>query len=190
MLAKRIGLKDLQEWELDAKGFFSHREKRFFRIVGLGVSTETREVKSWGQPIIENPTAGIIGLLVRNGQNGTEILMQAKAEVGNRSTVQLGPTVQFTQSNYEGSKKLLKPFLYEEFSEPRSFRVIHESRQTEEGARFYREDHLHRVLMLPDGMELEIPNDYRWLPIEHVTFLLHLGEQVNSCARSILFCLL
>jgi dTDP-4-dehydro-6-deoxy-alpha-D-glucopyranose 2,3-dehydratase len=192
MTAQRIGLNALKEWELDGKGFFSHREKRFFRVVGLHVSSETREVKTWGQPIIENPTPGIIGLLIRNGRDGVEILMQAKAEVGNRNTIQLGPTVQFTQSNYEGSKKLHKPFLYEEFTEPRAFSVIHESRQTEEGARFYREYHLHRVLMLPDDgeMKLEIPDDYRWLPIEHIAFLLHLGEQVNSCARSILFCLL
>jgi oxidase EvaA len=190
MTAQRIGLSALQEWELDGKGFFSHREKRFFRVVGLQVSSDTREVRTWGQPIIENLTPGIIGLLIRNGLNGVEILMQAKAEVGNRNTIQLGPTVQFTQSNYEGSKKLHKPFLYEEFSAPRAFRVIHESRQTEEGARFYREYHLHRVLMLPDDTEMEIPDDYRWLPIDHIAFLLHLGEQVNSCARSILFCLL
>jgi oxidase EvaA len=190
MTATRIGLNALQEWEFDGKGFFSNKEKRFFRVVGLQVSSETREVRTWGQPIIENPTPGIIGLLVRNSRNGVEILMQAKAEVGNRNTIQLGPTVQFTQSNYEGSKKLHKPFLYEEFSDPQAFKVIHESRQTEEGARFYREYHLHRVLMLPDDLKMEIPVDYRWLPLDHIAFLLHLGEQVNSCARSILFCLL
>ena len=190
MTAQRIGLRALQEWEFDGTGFFSPKEKRFFRVVGLQVSSETREVRAWGQPIIENLTPGIIGLLIRNGRDGIEILMQAKAEVGNRNTVQLGPTVQFTQSNYEGSKKLHKPFLYEEFTEPRAFRVIHESRQTEEGARFYREYHLHRILLLPDGMEIEIPDDYRWLPVDHIAFLVHLGEQVNSCARSALFCLL
>ncbi len=192
MLSSRIGLRDLQEWGMDAKGFFAHRENRFFRIVGLEISTESREIRSWGQPIIENLNAGIIGLLIRNGRNGLEILMQAKAEVGNKSTVQVGPTVQFTQSNYEGSKKLHKPYLYDEFSDPSIFKVVHESRQSEEGARFYREYHLHRILMVPDDLEkdLEIPADYRWMPLEHVAFLLHLGEQVNSCARSILFCLL
>lgn len=190
MLARRIGLNDLQEWKIDGKGFFSHRQNRFFRIVGLKVSSGTREANSWGQPIIENMAAGIIGLMVRNGANGLELLMQAKAEVGNKNTVQLGPTVQFTQGNYEGSKKLKKPFLYHDFIEQDHFSVIHESRQTEEGARFYREYHQHRILMLPDGADLSIPVDYRWLPLEHVTFLLHLGEQVNSCARSILSCLL
>lgn len=190
MLVRRIGLNGLRDWEIDAKGFFSHREKRFFRIVGLSVSSGTREVRTWGQPIIENPAAGIIGLLVRNSGHGLEVLMQAKAEAGNRSTVQLGPTVQFTQGNYEGSRKLVKPFLYDDFLEPSRFRTLHESRQTEEGARFYREDHLHRILMAPDGADLQITPDYRWLPLGQVVVLLHLGEQVNSCARSILSCLL
>lgn len=189
MQAKRIGLNELCEWKIDDKGFFSHNEKRFFRIVGLKVATKTREVRSWGQPILENPAAGVIGLLMRNGVNGVELLMQAKAEVGNRSTIQLAPTVQFTQGNYEGSIKLKKPFLYQEFLHPH-YQIIHESRQTEEGARFYREYHLHRILMLPDGVKLEVPHDYRWLPLDQVVFLLHLGEQVNSCARSVLACLL
>lgn len=189
LLTRRIGLNDLQEWQIDAKGFFSHREQRFFRIVGLQVSSKTREVRSWEQPIIENLAAGIIGLLLRRGTHGLELLMQAKIEAGNRTAVQLGPTVQFTQGNYEGSRKLKKPFLYDEFLEP-SYRLIHESHQTEEGARFYREYHLHRILMLPVNAELDLPSDFRWLTLEQVVFLLHLGEQVNSCARSILSCLL
>jgi oxidase EvaA len=190
MLSRRIGLNELQEWEVDGKGFFSHQEKRFFRIVGLNVSSGSREVRNWSQPIIENPAAGIIGLLLRKGHNGTELLMQAKTEAGNRTAVQLGPTVQFTQGNYEGSRKLLKPFLYDEFLNTGPFQQIHKSHQSEEGARFYREYHVHRILIMPDNFDLPIPSNYRWLPLEHVLFLLHLGEQVNSCARSILSCLL
>jgi oxidase EvaA len=192
MLTRRIPLNELQEWGIDDKGFFSHRERRFFRIVGMKVSSGAREVRNWCQPIIENPAAGIIGLLVRNGRSGIEVLMQAKAEVGNRHTVQLGPTVQFTQGNYEGSRKLKKPFLYDEFLDPSPTccELVHESRQSEEGARFYRECHLHRILQVPDDATLDVPDDYYWLPLEQVMFLIHLGEQVNSCARSVLFCLL
>jgi oxidase EvaA len=190
MLAHRIGLNALQEWRMDEKGFFSHREKRFFRIVGMRISSAAREVRAWCQPIIENTAPGVIGLLVRNTPQGIEVLMQTKAEVGNRTTVQLGPTVQFTQGNYADSTKLKKPFLFEEFLIPNAFRVIHESRQAEEGARFYRECHVHRILQLPDSVDLTLPDDYRWLPLSHVQFLVHLGEQVNSCARSILTCLL
>ncbi|WP_239026932.1 NDP-hexose 2,3-dehydratase family protein [Geomonas oryzisoli] len=190
MLTRRIGLNDLKEWRLDEKGYFSHVPSAFFRIVGLKVSSQTREVGSWGQPIIENPAPGIIGLLLREGAEGTELLMQAKAEAGNRSTVQLGPTAQFTQGNYEGNQKLEKPFLFDEFSAPGPFPPVHESRQAEEGARFYREYNLHRILRLPEGTELALPPDYRWLTLRQVQVLVHLGEQVNSCARSIISCLL
>jgi len=190
MQARRIGLNELQDWSRDGKGFFSHREKRFFRVVGMKITSSTREVRSWCQPIIENPASGVIGLLVRSGPHGLEILMQAKAEVGNRTVVQLGPTVQFTQGNYAGSNKLEKPFLFDEFLSPTVSEVIHESRQAEEGARFYRECHVHRIMMLKSGTDLPLPGDYRWLPLSQVQFLLHLGEQVNSCARSILTCLL
>jgi dTDP-4-dehydro-6-deoxy-alpha-D-glucopyranose 2,3-dehydratase len=190
IMSKHTGLNNLKEWHLDGKGFFSHVEGRFFRVVGLRVKSETREVSTWCQPIIENPSSGIIGLLIRNGPHGKEILMQAKAEVGNKTTVQLGPTVQFTPGNYSSSKKLVHPFMYEEFFDPRNFTVIHESLQAEEGARFFRECHLHRILLLPDGMDMDVPEDYCWLPAQHITFLLHMGEQVNSCARSILACLI
>ncbi len=190
MLARRIGLNDLQEWGVDGKGFFSHNEKRFFRIVGMQIKTTSREVAAWCQPIIENPAPGIIGLLVRNSPQGVEILMQAKAEVGNKSAVQLGPTAQFTQGNYADSKKLKKPFLYDEFLAPKMSKSIHESCQAEEGARFYRECNIHRILLLKDGTQLPLPEDYRWLPLPHLQFLIHLGEQVNSCSRSILTCLL
>ncbi len=190
IIAKRGNLNELQEWHLDNKGFISHREGRFFRIVGLSVSSGTREVGRWCQPIVENRTKGIIGLLVRDAPTGREILMQTKVDAGNRPTVQLGPTVQVTPGNYHGSLKLKKPFLFDEFSGKTPWPVIWENMQAEEGARFFREDHLHRVMLLPDGHELEVPEEYHWLPASQVRLLVHLGEQVNSCARSVIACLL
>jgi oxidase EvaA len=62
--------------------------------------------------------------------------------------------------------------------------------QAEEGARFYREDHRHRIMLLPAGQELALPDEYRWLPVSHARLLVQIGEQVNSCARSALACLL
>jgi oxidase EvaA len=190
IVAKRIGLAELKEWRLDGKGFISHTEGRFFRIIGLQVSAKSREVHRWNQPIIENPTSGIIGLLIRETPSGREILMQTKAEVGNRPTVQIAPTVQFTPGNYYGSRKLKKPFLFEEFISGDPFIVEGDTLQPEEGARFFREAHTHRILVMPEGMTLDIPDHFRWLPVSHVAFLSHLGDQVNSSARSALCCLL
>ena len=103
--------------------------------------------------------------------------------------VQLGPTVQFTPANYIGNRRLAKPFLFDEFSAPQRFPIRFESLQSEEGARFFKETHLHRIIEFPADEELEVPSDFRWVPESTLRFMLHLGEQVNSCARSVIACL-
>jgi len=190
IFVKREGLNTLDEWAIDGNGHLSHKEGRFFRITGMRISSPCREVLTWSQPILDNEGEGIIGLLIRKVRNSTFFLMQAKADVGNRSIIQIGPTVQFNPSNYLDSEKLKKPFLFDEFHGAGSFISVFENRQSEEGGRFYREEHLHRILMLPEGMALEIPAGYRWFSYSQIRFFLHMGDFVNSCARSILACLL
>ncbi|WP_243372314.1 NDP-hexose 2,3-dehydratase family protein [Geotalea sp. SG265] len=190
MTVKRQGLKTLKEWSLDRDGCFSHLEKRFFRVIGIQVRSVGREVSAWSQPILDNPQMGIIGLLTQVRQGERHFLMQAKAEVGNRTMVQLGPTVQFTPSNYAGNAKLPKPFLFEEFSTGSKFPLLWQNHQAEEGARFYHEAHLHRICELPAGYNLPLPPDFSWISETQLRFFLRLGETVNSCARSIIACLL
>jgi len=190
ILVKRVGLNTLEEWDLDDHGCLSHREGRFFRVIGIDVTSRGREVPMWSQPILDNTETGVIGLLVREQAGQRFLLMQAKVEAGNRSIVQLGPTVQFTPGNYRSNEKLPRPYLFDEFSGHGDFPVLWENRQAEEGARFYQEEHRHRILLLPDGCELSPPPNFRWLTEAQVRFFLHLGEFVNSCARSILACLL
>ena len=189
MLAKRIGLTELEEWQMDEQGTFHHRSDLFFKIIGIDILSKAREVMYWSQPILANTQPGVIGLLMKQQGKRRWFLMQAKSEPGNKTTVQLGPTVQFTPANYFHNEKLKKPFLFDEFSGDGTFPTIHESLQAEEGARFYKEQHLHRIKLLPEGMDLEIPSDFRWLTDNQVRFFLQMGDTVNSCARSILACL-
>lgn len=189
-LVKRSGLNTLQEWEMDEAGFFSHREGRFFRVMGIRMTSAAREVSGWEQPILVNPEIGTIGLLAKEEMGERFFLMQAKAEPGNRTVVQLGPTVQFTPGNYLGNEKLAKPFLFDEFTGPGRMGVMAESLQAEEGARFFKETHRHLILHLPEGESLDHPPEYRWVAEAELSFFMTLGEQVNSCARSIISCLL
>ncbi len=190
IMQRRVTMNSLREWSLDAEGAVVHREGRFFRIIGIAISSPSREVRAWSQPILDNSGTGVIGLLLRRHKGGLQALMQAKAEPGNRMIVQLAPTIQFTHENYAGSERLKRPFLHEEFMRPSRFTVVGESRQSEEGARFFREHHIHRILLLPDGGALDIPEEFRWMSFGHIRYFLHLGEYVNSCARSILACLI
>ncbi len=189
-LVKRIDLNSLKDWGMDRDGSFSHEEGRFFRVVGIDVESSEREVSIWNQPILDNPGKGVIGLLLKV-ENGTRyFLMQAKAEFGNRGIIQIGPTVQFTPGNYIGNKKLPKPFLFDEFCNPEYHRLKFDSLQSEEGARFYKEEHLHRILLLGDGEAIQIPQEYMWISESDLHFFLNIGEMVNSCARSVVSILL
>lgn len=187
---KRVPLNTLSDWHVDREGYFSHKQGRFFRIIGLSVETRDREIAQWTQPILENPHEGIIGLLVQNREGRRHVLLQAKAEPGNRPPVQLAPSVQFTPGNYLDNVRLERPFLFEEFMKPSLGRILSDSRQSEEGARFYREEHLHRIIELPEDARLDLPDNYRWFSLDAVRFFLHMGEQINSCARSVLSCLM
>ena len=186
MFQARTGLRTLADWSMDQNGHLAHRQGKFFKIIGLRVTSGSREVGAWTQPILDNVATGIIGLLVQGTGGAERYLMQAKAEVGNRNIVQIAPTVQFTQENYAGDDRLAKPFLFDEFSRPSRFKLLQESRQSEEGARFFQEQHIHRVLLMPDDLPLDIPPEFHWLSRREIGFFLHCGEQVNSCARSIL----
>jgi len=190
IMQKRMELNGLHDWRLDEQGYFSHRQGKFFSIVGIRVTSPFREVRTWSQPILTNVGTGIIGLLVGKRGGTLHALMQAKADAGNRTMVQLAPTVQFTPGNYIDNETLKKPFLFDEFMSPARFALLQESRQSEEGGRFYKEDHVHRVLMLREGDEFSLPEEYRWMSLDQIRFFLHLGETVNFCARSILACLL
>lgn len=187
---KREPMASLAEWSLEPDGAIRHRENRFFSILGLSVRGAGREVVSWSQPIIAPSGTGTIGLLTQVRGGRRFFLMQAKADVGNRNMVQIGPTVQFTPMNYLGNRKLPMPFLFDEFTASGRWRELRDSRQAEEGARFYLEQHRHCVLELPEGEPLDIPPGFRWFSGEELCFFLGLGENVNSCARSILACLL
>lgn len=185
-LVKRLGLKGLKQWSMDRDGSFSHEEGRFFRVVGIDVESSEREVTIWNQPILDNPGAGIIGILTKVVNDERHFLMQAKAEPGNKGVVQIGPTVQFTPGNYIGNKNIPKPFLFDEFCFPVQMQLLSESMQSEEGARFYKEAHIHRILALPEGVVLRPPAEFRWISQSAIHFFISLGETVNSCARSTL----
>jgi len=186
IMVKRCALSGLKEWGMDRDGTFSHEEGRFFRVIGIEVESGKREVSSWSQPILDNPGSGIIGLLTKVKKGERYFLIQAKVELGNRGIVQMGPTVQFTPGNYLGNAKLPKPFLFDEFYRNKNFPVLCESMQSEEGARFFHEAHLHRILTLPEGAELDVPPDFRWISQSDLHLFMHMGETVNSCCRSVL----
>jgi oxidase EvaA len=163
------------------QGTIRHVSGRFFGIVGLTWSDGP--VHRW-QPFMEQREVGTLGFIVRRGEDGIELLVQAKTEPGNVGIVQLAPTCQATASNRDRVHGGAAP-PYSGYFSGSMGEVISDSRQSEDGTRFFGK--LNRnILVLDDHVEVE-DDQHRWLPFNLFRRLLIEDFLVNTDARSV-FC--
>ncbi|MEW9555586.1 NDP-hexose 2,3-dehydratase family protein [Nonomuraea sp. NPDC050783] len=187
MRVTRVPLEELAGWRADpATGDLRHASGGFFAVEGLDVRRPGWAVPGWSQPIINQPEAGILGILLRRVDGVPHLLMQAKNEPGNPEGAQLSPTVQATRSNYTRLHRgRAVPYL-ELFRRPRG-RVLADVRQSEQGAWFYRKRNRNMVVEVRE--DVEAAEGFRWLPLGRVRELLSVPDLVNMDARTVLACL-
>ncbi|QYC42723.1 NDP-hexose 2,3-dehydratase [Nonomuraea coxensis DSM 45129] len=187
MRVTRLPLEELAGWRADpVTGDLRHVSGGFFTVEGLDVRRPGWAVPGWSQPIINQPEAGILGILLRRVAGEPHLLMQAKNEPGNPGGVQLSPTVQATRSNYTRLHRgRAVPYL-ELFRRPRG-RVLADVRQSEQGAWFFRKRNRNMVVEVSE--HVEAAEGFRWLPLRRVRELLSAPDLVNMDARTVLACL-
>ncbi|GAA3025634.1 NDP-hexose 2,3-dehydratase family protein [Streptosporangium longisporum] len=187
MSVTRLPLEELAGWYEDpGTGDIRHRSGRFFTVEGLDVRRPGWAVPAWTQPIINQPEAGILGILLKRVGGVPYLLMQAKNEPGNIDGPQLSPTVQATRSNYTGVHRGRPVPYLDLFREPRG-RVLADVRQSEQGAWFYRKRN--RNMVVEVGEEVAAAEGFRWLPLRRVRELLSVPDLVNMDVRTVLACL-
>ncbi len=191
--AQRFRVEEIAFDELERWGFapttrdLRHDTGRFFAITGVWVETDYGTVPEWTQPIIDQPEVGILGFLAKRLDGVLHFLVQAKMEPGNVTGVQLAPTVQATRSNYtrvhEGSRT---PYL-EHFLDVASKRVLLDTLQSEQGARFLRKRNRNMVVETTEDVPLR--DDYRWVTLGQLHALLAQDNLVNMDARTVMSCI-
>lgn len=187
-----IPVKAMKKWYLEEKtGNIRHDSGKFFSIEGVKTTTQDRELRSWCQPIMNQPEVGILGIIVKKIDGLYYFLMQAKTEPGNIDAYQISPTVQATKSNYtkvHGGK--LPPFV-EVFLDRAGgkHKIIFEKLQSEEGARFWKKNNLNMLLEVGEKEFEEVPPEFCWITLHQLKQLLLKSNIVNACARSVLSCL-
>ena len=101
-------------------------QEAFLVLKGLGLIQNWGSIKSWDQPIINQPEVGYLGFITKSINGVLHFLSQAKIEPGNVNFVQISPTLQATRSNYSQVHKGKKPLFLEYFQkatqESNSFR--------------------------------------------------------------------
>lgn len=185
---RRVALTDAVEWNADG-GRIVHESGGFFSVTGLRYRRFGPDDIWLEQPFILQPEIGILGFLCDQVGEKKRLLVQAKTEPGNPGGVQLAPTFQCTESNYSCRHGGRRAPFFEFFSDSGASRILADSKQSEQGTRFY--DKYNRNVMAAVGeREIDLRGDdlsaWRWMPVADACRMITDDFLFNTDARSVL----
>lgn len=180
---KTIPIKDLKDWELKENEIV-RPDSKYFRVLGVRVSIDNREVKSWCQPLVQPMQHGLCAFIVKKINGILHFLVQAKLECGNLDVFELAPTVQCLTGNiFKGDKK---PPYTDYVLSAENYQVVFDTLQSEEGGRFYHEQNRNMLIVADDDFPEEVPPTFRWMTLGQINDFLRYNNYLNIQARSLI----
>ena len=180
-----ISFKGLKGWGFDATtGNLRHESGKFFSIVGIDVYKNQDGITRWRQPIINQPEVGYLGIICKEFDGVLYFLLQAKIEPGNVNCVQLSPTLQATRSNYTCVHGGKRPAYLDYFKNAKQGQILLDQLQSEQGARFFRKRNRNIIIKIDE--EIDVGEDFRWLTLGQIKYLMSCDNTVNMDTRTVL----
>lgn len=180
---KTIPIKSLKDWELTDTEIV-RPDKKYFRVLGVKVSIDNREVKSWCQPLVQPMQQGLCAFIVKSINGVLHFLVQAKLECGNLDVFELAPTVQCLTGNIFNDAA--KPVFTDYVLNAQPYQVVFDTLQSEEGGRFYHEQNRNVLIMADDDFPEEIPATFQWMTLGQINDFLQYNNYLNIQARSLI----
>lgn len=182
---KKVAFKNLTNWKFSKeKGNLVHSTGKFFSIQGIRVNTNWNNIRSWDQPIIDQPEIGYLGFITKEFDGILHFLVQAKIEPGNVNKVQLSPTLQATKSNYTQVHKGKSPTYLEYFKDRVNNEVLLDQLQSEQGARFLKKRN--RNIIIKVNSDIQLTADFKWVTLRQLKELMRMDNMVNMDTRTVL----
>lgn len=187
LLVDKIPLKDVRGgWRVTATEI-AREDRKFFRVIGVNVTIANREVARWCQPIVQPMQEGLCVLFAKKIDGVLHFLLQAKVECGNFDVVEFAPTIQCLTGDYRVDRHEDRPPFVTEFIDgtiPAT--VMFDTRQSEEGGRFYHEQNRNMLLLLDENAQLDVPENFVWLTLGQVKQFLRFNNYLNIQVRSLI----
>ncbi|NRQ31681.1 NDP-hexose 2,3-dehydratase [Nonomuraea sp. NN258] len=184
VIVRRVmNLADVAGWKR-AGGQIAHEAGRYFRVVGVSVHSDGREVRQWTQPLFEPTEQGVVALIAKRVDGVLHVLVQARQEAGLLDVVELAATVQATPGNYDQPPPYLREVLDADPS-----RIRYDTLLSEEGGRFLHAVSRYLLVEAGDDFPLATPPEFRWVTLGQLTELVRHSCYVNVQARTLLACL-
>lgn len=179
----RVPLNEISDWYI-ADHEIARHDGKYFRVMGVRVSIDNREVRSWCQPLVQPMQQGLCAFVVKNINGVLHFLVQAKLECGNLDVFELAPTVQCLTGNiFNGA---IKPPFTDYVLNAKPEQVIFDTLQSEEGGRFYHEQNRNMLIVADDDFPTELPATYQWLTLGQINDFLRYNNYLNIQARSLI----
>ena len=180
----KIPLNMVKDWSVSSDEIF-RRDGKYFKVIGVNVTINNREVVSWQQPMIQPAQLGICAFICKKINGVIHFIVQAKLECGNRDIIELAPTVQCLTGDYRAADSESVPFL-DYVLEATEEHILFDALQSEEGGRFYREQNRNVIVMADDTFPNKLPEQYIWMTLNQLTFFNRFNNYLNIQVRSLL----
>ena len=161
-----------------------HEMRKYFRVIGVRVSIENREVKTWCQPLVQPMQQGLCAFVIKKINGIYHFLVQAKLECGNYDVMELAPTVQCLLDNV-CSNSAHPPFV-DYVLNVKKEQILYDVMQSEEGGRFFREQNRNMLVEADDDFPSDVPEHFIWMTLNQIYQFMKFNNYLNIQARSIL----
>lgn len=185
LVTKSIPLNEVRDGWKVTNSEIVREDRRFFRVIGASVEILNREVSRWCQPLVQPMQEGICVLAYKRLRGVIHFLLQAKVECGNFDVVELAPTIQCLTGNWDATHVAVK-YLPEFMNGALAKKVIFDTRQSEEGGRFYHEQNRNVIIELKDDFNEDVPSDFIWMTLGQIKEFLRFNNYLNIQVRSLI----
>jgi len=177
-------INQMTDWQLK-EDEISRPDGLYFRIIGVNVTIENREVASWCQPLVQPMQEGVCAYIIKKIHGVYHFLVQAKMECGNFDVLELAPTLQCLTGKIPANKEH-RPLFYDIIMNASKDQIIYDVKQSEEGGRFYHEQNRNMIVEVRDEFPIEVPERYTWMTLEQIYQFLRFNNYLNIQSRSLI----
>ncbi|MFJ8794186.1 NDP-hexose 2,3-dehydratase family protein [Streptomyces sp. NPDC102462] len=185
---RTVPLAKTEGWRLTDEEL-RHEHDRYFRVVGVDVRAENREVAHWSQPMLAPCGEGVVAFVVRRIDGVPHVLVQARAEAGTPDGVEIAPTVQCSPGNYAHLADGVRPRYLDTVLSAHPERVLFDVVHSEEGGRFYHARNRYRAVEVPDDFPVDVPDGFHWATCGQLARINQYGGLLNVETRNLLTCM-
>lgn len=186
LVVEKIPLKHVKDWTVTPMEIV-HKDRKYFRVLGVNVTIENREVAKWCQPIVQPLQEDLCVLFAKKINGVLHFLLQAKVECGNFDVVEFAPTIQCLTGDFRKARpEEIPSFVPEYLSGEIVERIIFDTKQSEEGGRFYHEQNRNVICLVNDRVP-DVPAErFVWLTLGQIKEFLRFNNYLNIQVRSLI----